>query len=65
MARRETKKVASPRLKKSAIVIASVSLGAILVPALGIVAVFMALFAPAVLPFILTEGAVDAHYAHA
>ena len=65
MARREEKKVVSPWLKKTAIVVASVSLGAVVLPALGIVAVFMALFAPAVVPFILSEGVADAHHAHA
>jgi len=64
MARQQQKTEASPLLKRVATVVGSVSLLAVTLPALGIVAVFLALWSPVIVPFVLAEGVSDAKYAH-
>ena len=64
MARQQQRKEAGPLLKKVATVVGSVTLLSVTLPALGLVAVFLALWSPVIVPFVLAEGMTDAKYAH-
>ena len=64
MARNHEVRSASHALKSAAMWVGGISLAITALPALGIVAVFMGLFAPAVVPFLLVEGVSEAKFAH-
>lgn len=55
----------SHALKSISIWVGCISLAITALPALGVVAVFMVLFAPFVLPFMLAEAVSEVQYAHA
>ena len=64
MARQQQNKEASPLLKRVATVVGSVTLLSVTLPALGLIAVFLALWSPVIVPFVLAEGVTDAKHAH-